>query len=343
VRKTLLLPSLLAAAVLVAACGDDDSSDDDAGGDGAPETATAAASGDDTEYPLTVETCGEEWTYDAPPERVVVTDTAMLDVTLLLGLGDRVSGVFANNIGNVDPEVVDEAAELELLGDAFPFPGLEAVLAGDPDLVLNYGYNPEAGFTAERLAEQGVNNFTVAEGCPDFSGEATVEGYFDEVRTLGAIFDVADRAEELIAGWEERIADVEEAAADGDPVLVLNTGSGDPTAPFASGGTGITDDMITIAGGENVFADVDSAYFEPSWEEVVDRDPEVIVESSGGRQEGLDAVRDHLEGNPALSVMAAVQDDNFTWLTYEEGVPGPQMITGIEKIADAVAEARADA
>ena len=340
-RKTPLLPSLVAVAVLVAACGGDSSGDDEANG-GAAAGAGAPAGGA-TEYPLVVETCGQEWTYEAPPERVVTTDTPMLDLMLLLGLGDRVSGVFANDIGNVDPSVADEAAGLPLLGDAFPYPSLEAVLAGGPDLVLSYGYNPEAGFTPERLQDHGVGNFTVAEGCPDFSGESTVAGWFDDVRTLAAIFDASDRAEELIAGWERRIAAVEEAVPAGEPVTVLNTGSGDPAAPFASGGTGITDELITLAGGENVFADVDEPYFEPSWEEVVERDPGLIVESSGGEQEALDAIRDHLDRNPALGGIAAVEGDNFAWITYEEGVPGPQMFTGLEKVADAVAEARSGA
>lgn len=337
-RGTRLIGPLVLAALAVSACGDDDSAtagSDDRGNGAA--TADEAASA--TEYPLSVETCGDEWTYEQPPERVVTTDTPMLDLMLLLRLDDRIAGYFANDVDNVDPAVIDQARELTHLGDSFPYPSLESVLAGDPDLVLSYGYNPEAGFTAERLQDQGVNNFTWAEGCSDFSGTSTLDLLYDDVRTLGRIFDVSDRAEGLIAEWEARVAAVKQAAPD-EPVAVLNTGSGDPAVPFASGGTGVTNEIIEAAGGENVFADVDDAFFEPTWEDVVARDPELIIESSGFGQEGLDAVQAHLEGNPALATMAAVQNDGFMWMRYEEGVPGPQLFNGMERIAEAIAEVR---
>jgi iron complex transport system substrate-binding protein len=210
------------------------------------------------------------------------------------------------------------------------------VLDGEPDLVMSYGYNPEAGFTAERLEEQGINNFTWTESCDDYDGEDAIGAFFDDVRLIGDIFDVGDRAEDLIADWQERIDGIAENAPD-EPVRVLNTGSGDPTAPFASGGLGVGHEIIELAGGENIFEDVDSTWFEPTWEEVVDRDPELIVEHSGLE---LDDVRDHLSGNPGLSVMTAVEEDNYAAMRYQESVAGPQLFEGLEIMAAAILDVR---
>jgi len=289
-------------------------------------------------FPLTVEVCGREWTFDAPPERIVTTDTPMLDLALMLGVDDRVVGYFGS-VDTLDPAVREQAEQLDRLGDNWPYPTLEAVLAGEPDLVLSYGYNAEAGFTPDRLEEEGIANFTVTEGCDDFDGTSTVASYYDDVRTLATILGVIDRAEALIAGWEERVDAVRAAAPAGAPIRVLNTGSGDPAVPFVSARRAVAHDLIEIAGGTDVFGDVDEAYLTPTWEEVVARDPQLIVESSGFGEQGLADVEAHLTSNPALSTMSAVVDDHFTWISYEQGVPGPQMFTGLETIAAAIAAA----
>ncbi|MFV0308747.1 MAG: ABC transporter substrate-binding protein [Desertimonas sp.] len=349
-NRRLVIAAIAALTVTsVVACGGDDSSSDasdttaaatedaPATTDGATGT-TGAADGGSSAYPMTVEICGLDWTFDAPPERIVTTDTPMLDLALMLGVEDRIAGYFGA-AEQLDPSVQDAAASLEHLGSNWPYPTLEAVLAGSPDLVLSYGYNAEAGFTPERLQEEGIGNFTVTEGCADAEGATTVESFYEDVRTLAQILDVSDEAETLIADWEARVAAVEEAAPTGEPIRVLNTGSGDPAAPFVSAGRAVANDLIRIAGGTDVFSDEDAAYLTPTWEEVVARDPELIIESSGGGEEALAAVRAYLEANPALAAMAAVEAGQYAGLSYEEGVPGPQMFNGLEKISAAIGTA----
>lgn len=335
-------------ALVLVACGDDEEATTTS--EAAPTSSTGAAAttatdstvpGDDTTaYPLTLELCRRDWTYERAPERIVATDTPMLDLALMLGLGDRVVGYFGD-VDNLDPSVQEEASELQRLGDNFPYPTLEAVLAGEPDLVLSYGYNDEAGFTAERLQDEGIGNFTVTEGCDDFDGSSTIESWYEDVRTLASITGAGTPADDLIAGWEARVAAVAEAAPSGDPIRVLNTGSGDPAAPFVSASRSVAHDLIDTAGGADVFGDTDEAYLSPTWEEVVARDPQLIIESSGFGEQGLADVQAYLAANPALSTMAAVTDDNFGWMSYEEGVPGPQMFTGLEKISTAIVGASA--
>ncbi|MDY7100872.1 MAG: ABC transporter substrate-binding protein [Actinomycetota bacterium] len=359
-RTPQLLAALTLGLALVACGGDDDDAESASTTDSAASaestTTTAAedtAETDDTSDaesdadadadagaagPVTVELCGREWTYAEPPQRIVTTDTPMLDLALMMGLGDRVVGYFGS-VDNLDPAVQDEAAGLERLGDNWPYPTLEAILAGEPDLVMSYGYNAEAGFTAERLQEEGIGNFTISEGCEDFTGTSTIDSYYEDVRTFAEIVAAPDAADELIAGWQDRVDAVVDGVPEGEPVRVLNTGSGDPAAPFVSGNRAVAHDLIETAGGADVFGDTDEVYLSPTWEEVVARDPQLIVESSGFGQEGLDAVIAHLESNPALSSMAAVTRGNFVSMRYEEGVPGPQMFTGLEILATAVADA----
>ncbi|MFT3854513.1 MAG: ABC transporter substrate-binding protein [Ilumatobacteraceae bacterium] len=341
-RRFACLAAGLTLAIALAACGSDDSASPTT--TPANTATTSAATGvsaapsapaGDGAFPMTVQVCGRDWHFDEPPQRIVTTDTPMLDLAIMLGVQDRVVGYFGS-VDHLDPSVQAAAAGLQRLGDNWPYPTLEAVLAGDPDLVLSYGYNAEAGFTADRLQEEGIANFTVTEGCDDFDGTSTVETYYDDVRTLATILGVGDRAEALIHGWEARVDAVRAAAPAGEPIRVLNTGSGDPASPFVSAARAVGHDLIEIAGGTDVFGDTDAAYLSPTWEEVVARDPQLIIESSGFGEQGLEDVKAHLRSNPALATMSAVVDDHFTWITYEQGVPGPQMFTGLETISAAI-------
>ena len=68
---------------------------------------------------------------------------------------------------------------------------------------------------------------------------------------------------------EERLEGVE-------PVKLFVYDSGDKTA-FTAGGAGIGNEMIERAGGVNLFADLDKAFGDVSFEQVAERAPEVIV------------------------------------------------------------------
>ncbi len=85
-----------------------------------------------TQYPLTIENCGQEITFDKAPERTVALGQNSAEVMLLLGLEDRMVGTaFWPN--RVLPELKAANDTVETL--SVEFPSLEAVLAKEPDFV----------------------------------------------------------------------------------------------------------------------------------------------------------------------------------------------------------------
>ena len=216
-KPSALLGALtLMIALAVAACSDDEAATSPTATTRAATTATPATTmvttttttlnptTTSTPEPtgVTIDNCGVETVYDAVPQRVVATDTSALEVLAALGLHDHVIGYFGGTPDRLQPRHQARAALVERLGGSFPYPSLEAVLAPGPDLVFSYGFNESAGLTPQNLRDAGVHSFSFTEACPDFSGNVTLEVMFEDVRAVAPIFEVEDRADKLIAGWE---------------------------------------------------------------------------------------------------------------------------------------------
>ena len=301
----------------------------------APEpTATAAATVTPEPAAVTINNCGVETTYDTVPQRVVATDTSALEVLVALGLQERVIGYFGGTPDRLQPQHQARAALVERLGGSFPYPSLEAVLAPGPDMVFSYGFNESAGLTGQNLRDSGAHSFSFTEACPDFSGNVTLEVMFGDVRAVAQIFEVEDRGEELIASWEQQIADVTAAVPAGEPVRVFYFDSGEE-APFTALSGSVMSDIISRAGGMNILSDVSGTWGTVEWEAVVEGDPELIIFVDYGFG-GPDSNRTFLESNPALSGMSAVVNGQYMALTFLQSVPGPQNLDGLIKVATAV-------
>jgi len=282
-------------------------------------------------WPRTVTNCGEEVTIEAPPERIVGVEGAA-ETVLALGAGDQLAGWFGNEASALPEALRVEAEKAEYLGGSFPAPTLEDVSAPEPDLVVLYGYTEEAGLTKQAFDDLGVPTLVLSETCAE-GADPTVEGYFADVETIAHAIGSDEQAATLVESWRSTIEEATATPLD-DEVTVFINGNPDPSSPFASGGGSLADDQIRIAGGVNAFGDVDDAFLEPSWEEVATRDPDVIVDGSGGLEESTEALRSYLSENAALSQMTAVREDAFLTIEYYDNVPGPRVVDGVVKIAE---------
>ena len=299
----------------------------------APEPTATAAATPEPEV-VTINNCGVETVYEAVPQRVVATDTSALEVLMALGLQDHVIGYFGGTPDRLQPQHQARAALVERLGGSFPYPSLEAVLAPGPDLVFSYGFNESAGLTGQNLRDSEAHSFSFTEACPDFTGKVTLEVMFEDVRAIAQIFEVERRAEELIASWEQQIVEIAAAIPAGEPVRVFYFDSGEE-APFTALAGSVMSDIISRAGGMNIFSDVSGTWGTVEWEAVVEGDPELIIFVDYGFG-GPDANRMFLESNPALSGMSAVVNGQYMSLTFLQSVPGPQNLDGLINVATAV-------
>ncbi len=235
-------------------------------------------------YPVTIENCGCTLTFDKAPERVVSLYPPNTEMLILLGVQDRIVGVGGYQAAAYllpETEAAYEGlAEVKLTDDGASSVPREVLIAAQPDLVTdnqpNWFYNAEKGFaTVEEITAAGAQIYTLSAKCGGGKVDATIEDIYTDLENYGKIFDVEERAEAVIAEMKATIADVQ-ARIEGQPpvkVLIYDAGEG----PLSVFGPGTYDYVFELAGGVNVFADLDQSYGQVSIEEVATREIDVFV------------------------------------------------------------------
>lgn len=310
---------LLAGALVLGACGADDDTAADATGD--EIAATGELNGAASGFPVTIENCGIETTYGAPPQRAVVIYQHTTEVMLALGLEDRMVGT-----AYMDSSIRDDLVEAyEAVPEiAEKSPSREQVLAAEPDIVIagwNSAFEDESAGSRESLAQLGIDSYLESSSCPDFDGAPGIELVKKMIIDVGAIFGVPDRADALV---EQIMAPIDgvDAALDGiDPVDVFVYDSGTEQA-YTPGGKENTTALIALAGGRNVFDDVDDTWAEVNLEDVVARDPDVVLILDYAGNGTVEEKQEFLRTNPATSTLTAVQQGRFVVAELTDVVPG---------------------
>ncbi len=286
----------------------------------------------------TVQSCDREVTFDAVPQAAISNDVNLTEMMLVLGLTDHMVGYTGISGWNkLDAEMragVDQLPELSA-----QYPSKEVLIGADADFYFagwNYGMRVGGEVTPETLAPFGIAVYELTESCIQIGtkGAASMDDMYNDLRNLGRIFDVQDRAEALIAGYQ---AELETFLAD-QPELtaaprVFVYDSGEDTA-FTAGRYAMPNAMIEVAGGVNIMADFEKSWATVGWEAVVERNPEIIIIVNYGEVTAAQK-REFMMTNPAFAELDAVKNDRFVVLEYVEATPGPRNINAVKTLATA--------
>ena len=285
-------------------------------------------------YPVTVESCARSVTFEAAPERAVSNDVNLTEMMLVLGLRDRMVGYTGiSGWKTLDPEMREGVAEIPELSAKYP---TKEVLAGaEADFFFagwNYGMKVGGEVTPETLEPLGIKVYELTESCIHIGPKArsSMEDMYADIRNLGAIFGVSDRAEALITEWTARLEAATAGVDRSQPLRVFVYDSGEE-APFTAGAYAMPTALIEAAGGKNILDDLEKSWAEVAWEPVIERNPEVIVIVNYGDVTAEQKIA-FLKGNPAFASIDAVKNDRFVVLDYVEATPGPRNIKAVEKL-----------
>ena len=256
-----------------------------------------------------------------PPQRIISIIPALTEMLFAIGAGPRVVAV-----GSYD-DYPPEVKKLERVG-ALLDPNLERILALKPDLVTVYGSQVDLQRQLERA---GVPLFLYRH-----AGLADVS---TTILDLGARVGQAKEAEALTKSIQQDLDSIRRRVA-GRPrprtLLVFGREALALRGIYASGGYGFLNDMLTAAGGENVFADVKRESVQATSELILARRPEVIIELRVG-DTTQDQQQREIESWNRLSSVPAVQSKRVFFLTDARTVvPGPRVAGGTELIARAL-------
>ena len=158
----------------------------------------------------------------------------------------------------------------------------------------------------------------------------------ENIRMVGRATGREEKANEIAEGMQARIDAVAARAADADTKpSVLHVEWADP---LMCGGHWVPE-MVELAGGSNTFGDKDTGTFKLEWEEVVERQPEVVVMMPCGFD-----VKRSLEDVPILAQregwkdLPAVRNDRVYVVDSSAyfSRSGPRLVTGLEIMAEMV-------
>ncbi|WP_282697240.1 ABC transporter substrate-binding protein [Streptomyces sp. CC208A] len=312
--------ALSAAALLTVGCG----SSQDTARD--PKAAAPSAGN----FPVTIDNCGVKTTYDEAPARVVTIHQHPAELMLSLGLKDRMVGTAFPDSAVLpdlkkDYDSIPELAKKE--------PSFETVLDAEPDLVYGgYGsaFDEKQGRSRKAFRDAGINTHLNREYCG--KKRVTMEDTYEEIRTVGKIFGVSDRADKLVSDLRARVEKASTAVKGKPPVPVFVYDSGDKTA-FTAGGKSLGTELIRLAGGTNVFADLDDVFGDVSWEQVVDRKPEVIAIYDYEGAGSIEQKKKFLLGQSALKDVPAIRNKRFVVLPLTATLVGVRSAYAVEDMA----------
>ncbi|MEM9710043.1 MAG: ABC transporter substrate-binding protein [Pseudomonadota bacterium] len=284
-----------------------------------------------------IQSCDRTVTFDTPPERAVSNDVNLTEMMLVLGLADRMVGYTGiSGWKTLDEEMRAGVAELPELSSKYP--SKEVLLGADADFFFagwNYGMKVGGEVTPETLEPFGIKVYELTESCTHImeKNKASIDDMYADLMNLGRIFDVEDRAAELVDGYKGELSTFSAGLETGDPLRVFVYDSGEDT-PFTAGRYAMPTALIEAAGGTNIMDDFEKSWATVTWEEVVERNPEVVIIVNYG-EVTAEEKREFMMSNPAFQDLDAVKNDRFVTLEYVEATPGPRNIDAIKSLAEA--------
>lgn len=295
---------------------------------------SAHALAEATRYPLTIHSCNREVTFNQAPKHAVSHDINMTQMMLALGLKPHLVGYSGiSGWKSVTPEmekILDGLPEL-----AAKYPSVETLLNANVDFFFagwDYGMRVGGDLTPQTLQPLGINVYELTESCAFVMKRppATLEDTYNDLRNLGRIFDVQDRANELIASMQAQVAQVRKQLPADQPRVFLYD-SGEDRA-MTSGRLGMPQALIDAAGGRNILDDVQTSWTRVSWENVVERNPEVIVIVDYG-EVSAEQKQQFLLNNPALQSVDAIKHRRFIVIPYVQATPGIDNVLAVQTLA----------
>lgn len=296
-----------------------------------------------TEYPVTVDNCGQPLTIEAKPQAAVFHDINMAEMALALGLEDEMVGVTGiTGWYKLSPSFEQALGAIPELAPKYP--SLETLIAAKTDFFFagwNYGMKVGGEVTPQTLKPYGIDTLILSESCIHTrdnkpAQSASMDLLFDDIAKLGIIFDKQAKAQSLIEAWQSQLETIYKrnhlSPKEAPKVFLYDSGQ---DKPFTAGKYAMPTAMIAAAGGQNITSNMPTSWSTTSWENVANANPDVIILLDYQTASGADALQAFLEQHPLMQHTDAVKSKRYVKLRYEQLTPGPANIEAIEKLSQA--------
>lgn len=323
---SIMLAGLLAVSMLTA-CGSKETTQEitqEAEAAGAEASSEESPAAEEGAYPMTFDNYGREVTVTKKPEKVLTLGPNCTEMFAALGLEDYVIGrsLVNHSRGPLD-EYADAVNKIPQLN--YSSATREAILTSGADFIYALDWEiGEEGCNIDEVEDYGMTVYV--------NSASTPEEMYQEILDIGKIFGIEETAEAYVADQKARLEAVQEKVKDLDPVNVLVYDSGNDGV-FTCSGVNFESLLVGLAGGNNIFADLDEKqWVTVSYEEVLARNPDIILihdYDSPSVEEKINEIKT----NPTLSQLDCVKNERFATITLESVLPGDRLAYAVESMA----------
>ncbi len=250
-------------------------------------------------------------TLDDTADRIVSLSSSNTEILFAIDAGDKVVG------RDEYSDYPEEALDIPTVG-GFSTPNIEKILGVDPDLIIADPIAQDAIFSIE-------NTITTL-----YFESKSVDDLLSVIDKIGSVTGKESEAENLIDDMQTRMEAITDITDDftsaEKPSVYIEVFEG----LWTVGSSSHINNLISMAGGINIFDDQDDDYFIANEEVIIDRKPDVIVlyGEMGSYAATIDEVK-----NRGWGVIPAVENDQIYVIDGDLLDPCPRIVDGIEYLA----------
>ncbi len=266
--------------------------------------------------------------YAEAPKKAISLNQHVTEIMLALGLEDSMVGT-AYLDDAIYPPLQAAYEKVPVLAQQYPTK--EQVIDAGADFLYagwKSGFSEKGVGTPEELEALGIHTYLHTSSSIK---NPKLEDIFGDIRNIAKIFHVEERGEKLIEQMTKDVEDIRtKLPQEKGNLRVLVFDSGEKEVFTA--GQNFMNELVTVAGGKNIFGDVESGWTTVSKEDVVERNPEVIVIINYGSTTDVEKIR-FLKNDPALKETEAVLKRRFVILPLSAASEGIRAADAIRILA----------
>lgn len=334
-KKLVLITSIMIIATMLSGCGQ---SQQDKSGDASNTSIASNAESNKTSYPLTIDAFDKDGntypqTFNGIPTKVVTNNQSSTELLLELGLKDYLVGT-----GDLDNKVLDR-----LQADYESIPVVsekgqvakEAIVGTGADFVIGRAasFTDETYGTIPNLNEMGINTYTQL--ASKMNTDQSLDNIILDVRNVGKIFDIQDKANSYADGLQERLDAITNkiSTVNGEPIKVmLMVKYIDGQFGVYGANASLQKEMLKLLNAENVSEKGGTL----STENLISLNPDAIVYVHADKNASTDKdAVESLLSNDLIQSVNAIANKNIIEVDYTELMGyGFRTFDCLEKIAN---------
>lgn len=273
--------------------------------------ATIAADGSNNKVMTFIDDYDRNVTLTGYPERIVSVAPTPTEMLFAVGAGDLVVGVDGYSDYPAATSDITKVGDFEL--------NIEQIITLKPDLIVSSDLVPEADL--KMLESNGIPYMIIA--------DRTLDEVFASIQLLGNVTNHKADAAKLVSQLESRISvvtNLTQASGVSKPKVYIEYW---PYWTFGPGSFG--HDLIELAGGTNIAEDKDSEYPTVTDEFVVQKNPDIIIYTTGTFMTNNES---EILSRPGWNETSALKNSNIHGIDDNLiSRYGPRIIDGLEQLA----------